>query len=96
MVRLIDGQPPGGAATNRAYQEFGTKHALSNRCIGSDCMMWRWEYLGVKTIDGKECIEWVKEHRNATGCALKDAKDEWDKRAAAASVQGYCGLASRL
>jgi hypothetical protein len=43
MVRLIDGQPPGGAATNRAYQEFGTEHALSNRCIGSACMMWRWD-----------------------------------------------------
>lgn len=43
MVRLIDGQPPGAASTNREYKEFGTEHEESNRCIGAACMMWRWD-----------------------------------------------------
>jgi hypothetical protein len=34
FVRILDGQPPGGAATNR--------EGRNTNCIGSECMAWRW------------------------------------------------------
>ena len=34
FVRILDGQPPGGAATNR--------EGRNTNCIGSNCMAWRW------------------------------------------------------
>ena len=39
-----------------------------------------------RTVDGMECVEWVKKYRNDHNVPLKVAKDEWDKRAAVCAV----------
>ena len=36
-----------------------------------------------RTLDGLECVEWVKKYRNDNHSTLKAAKDEWDKRVSA-------------
>lgn len=34
------------------------------------------------TVDGLECVDWIKKYRNEHHCTLKAAKDEWDSRLA--------------
>ena len=43
------------------------------------------------TLDGLECVAWIKRYRSFTGAGLKQAKDAWD---AATSLPGYpCTIA---
>jgi len=62
FARLIDGQPPGAAATNRSGP------AANYHCIASKCMAWRWDMEITHSIEhGSQMSKTDKGHCGLAG-----------------------------
>ena len=82
--------PPLGPFNRFLIEEQPTKihKEVRNKCIASDCMMWR----GFPDCAPGEYINLIKQRRADTGCTLKDAKEYVDNMHRPGG-RGYCGLA---